>query len=93
MERFFQKIKLIDKIRILKFLLIFTFTGTISLFACDFLIIFIENHFDIKLSFYYEIFFIIIFYHFILAIVCYIFGEFTYVLTKLRRLKQLVDRI
>ena len=93
MGRFFQTLKLIDKIRIFKFLLIFSLTGTSSLFISDFFILFLENHFGIKLSFYYEIFFIIVLYHFILAIVCYFFGEFTYVLTKLRRLKKLVDRI
>ena len=93
MERFFQILKAMDKIRIFKFLLIFSLTGISSLFISDFFILFLEKQFGIKLGFYYEIFFIIIFYHFILAIVCYIFGEFTYVLTKLRRLKKLVDRI
>ena len=92
MEGFFQKLKLLDKIRLIKFLIIFSLTGTSSLFASDFFILFIKKHFSISLGFYYEIFFVIIFYHFLLAIFCYLFGEFPYVLAKLRRLKQLFDR-
>ena len=88
----FQKFKSINKIRILKFLIIFSLTGISSLFASDYFILFLENFLGIRTSFYYEIFFIIIFYHFILAIFCYIFGEFSYILTKLRRLKQLFYR-
>ena len=92
MERFLQKLKLMDKMRILKFVIIFSITGTSSLFASDFFILFIKKQFGISLSIYYEVFFIIILYHFILAIFCYLFGEFPYILTKLRRLKQLFDR-
>ena len=92
MERFFQMLKRMDKIRILKFLIIFSFTGISSLFASDFIILSIKKYFSLSLSFYYEIFLIIILYHFILAIFCYLFGEFPYVLIKLRRLKQLFAR-
>ena len=93
MERFFRTLKLMDKMRLLKFMIIFSFTGTSSLFASDFFILFIKKHFSISLSIYYEVFFIIILYQFLLAIFCYLFGEFPYVLTKLRRLKQLFDRL
>lgn len=89
---YFQKIKSVNKIRILKFVIIFSLTGTSSLFASDYFILFLENILSMRLSFYYEIFFIIIFYQFILAIFCYFFGEFSYILTKLRRLKQLFNR-
>lgn len=90
---YFQKLKSVNKIKILKFLIIFSLTGTSSIFLSDYFILFLENYFSLKLSFYFEIFFIIIFYHFILAFFCYVFGEFSYIITKLRRFKQLFNRV
>ena len=90
---YFQKLKSVNKIKILKFLIIFSLTGTSSIFLSDYFILFLENYFSLKLSFFSEIFFIIIFYHFILAFFCYVFGEFSYIITKLRRFKQLFNRV
>lgn len=90
---FFQKLRSMSKIRILKFLIIFSLTGTSSIFASDHFIFFLENFLNLNLNFYSEIIFIIIFYHLILVIICYVFGEFSYILTKLRRLKQLFNRV
>ena len=90
---FFQKFVSENKTKIFKFLIIFSLTGSSSLFVSDYFILFLGKNFSLNLGTYYQIFFIIVFYHFILAFFCYIFGEFSYVLTKLRRLKQLFYRV
>ena len=93
MERFFQKIKLIKKFKIFKILVIFSLTGMSSLFISDLLIVQINKKFNEIINIYYEIFLIIIIYHFLLVFFCYIFGEIRYVQTKLRRFRQLLKRL
>lgn len=88
-----QKLRLMPKLRIAKFLIIFTLTGSSSVFVSDVMADFIKTDLSYEMNALERIVLISLLYQFLLLLFCFVFGELTYVIEKFRKMAQLFRRL
>jgi hypothetical protein len=88
-----QKLRLMPKLRIAKFLIIFTLTGSSSVFVSDFMADFIKTDLSYEMNALERIVLISLLYQFLLLLFCFVFGELPYVIEKFRKMAQLFRRL
>lgn len=81
------------KLRIAKFLIIFTLTGSSSVFVSDFMADFIKTDLSYEMNALERIVLISLLYQFLLLLFCFVFGELPYVIEKFRKMAQLFRRL
>ena len=88
-----QKLRLMPKLRIAKFLIIFTLTGSSSVFVSDVMADFIKTDLSYEMDALERIVLISLLYQFLLLLFCFVFGELPYVIEKFRKKAQLFRRL
>ncbi|MEK9596257.1 MAG: DUF6787 family protein [Rhodospirillaceae bacterium] len=88
-----QKLRLMPKLRIVKFLIIFTLTGSSSVFVSDVMADFIKTDLSYEMNAFERIVLISLLYQFLLLLFCLVFGELPYVIKKFRKMAQLFRRL
>ena len=91
-KRRLQKIPQVPKARIVKFLIIFSVTGTSSIFVSDIAAAYIHQGLAYEMNAVQQLVLISIVYQFLLIFFCFIFGELGYVMQKFRKIKGLFQR-
>lgn len=87
-----QKIQQVPKARIVKFLIIFSVTGTSSIFVSDIAAAYIHQGLAYEMNTVQQLVLISIVYQVLLIFFCFIFGELGYVMQKFRKIKGLFQR-
>ena len=88
-----QKLRLMPKLRIAKFLIIFTLTGSSSVFVSDVMADFIKTDLSYEMNALERIVLISLLYQFLLLLFCFVFGALPYVIEKFRKMAQLFRRL
>lgn len=88
-----QKLRHMPKLRIAKFLIIFTLTGSSSVFVSDVMADFIKTDLSYEMNALERIVLISLLYQFLLLLFCFVFGELPYVIEKFRKMAQLFRRL
>lgn len=88
-----QKLRLMPNLRIAKFLIIFTLTGSSSVFVSDVMADFIKTDLSYEMNALERIVLISLLYQFLLLLFCFVLGELPYVIEKFRKMAQLFRRL